>query len=144
MNKVLAEGGKVKKEVLDDFGIEQDVFAFEFDVQSLQRIEKVGKKFIEPSKFPKVVRDFAFIFDRKIIVKDIITHIKHEGSNLLKDVKIFDIYEDEAIGNDKKSLAFSLEFGSDERTLTESEVEKDFTALINSVSKKFNAILRGK
>ena len=47
------------------------------------------------------------------------------------------------LGKDKKSLAFSLEFSSDERTLTETEVEKDFTKLIKSVSQKFNATLRG-
>ncbi len=143
-NKVLGEGGKVKKEVLSEFGIDQEVFAFEFDVQALSRIERVGKKFIEPGKFPRVFRDFAFIFDRTVLTEEITAQIKREGSNLLREVKLFDLYEGESIGKSKKSLAFSLEYGSDERTLTEMEVEKDFTALIKSITKKFNATLRGK
>ncbi len=143
MNKVLGEGGKVNKEVLVEFGIDQDVFVFEFDVESLNKIERISKKFVEPGKFPKIIRDFAFIFEKTILADEVMAHIKNQSSSLLKDVKLFDIYEGESIGKNKKSLAFSLEFSSDERTLTETEVEKDFTKLIKSVSQKFNATLRG-
>jgi phenylalanyl-tRNA synthetase beta chain len=144
VNKVLGGGGKVKKEVLAEFGIEQDVYAFEFDVQLLKDAEKIIRKFVEPGKFPKVFRDFAFSFDKTVKAEEIISHIKEKGSNLLKEVKLFDLYEGESVGNSKKSLAFSLEYSSDERTLTETEVEKDFTALIKSITQKFNATLRGK
>jgi phenylalanyl-tRNA synthetase beta chain len=143
-NKVLGEGGKVRKEVLSDFGIEQNVYSFEFDLQSLAKIERIDKKFVEPGKFPKIFRDFAFIFDNSILMEEIIAHIKSESSILLKSVKLFDLFEGETVGKDKKSLAFSLEYSSDDRTLTEVEVEKDFTALIKSVTQKFNATLRGK
>lgn len=143
-NKVLGEGGKVKKEVLSEFGIDQDVYSFEFDLQSLMKIERIDKKFIEPGKFPKIFRDFAFIFDNSILTEEIIEHIRSESSILLKSVKLFDLFEGESVGKDKKSLAFSLEYGSDDRTLIEVEVEKDFTALIKSVTVKFNATLRGK
>jgi len=108
------------------------------------KIERIDKKFIESSKFPKIFRDFAFIFDKAILAEEIIAHIKSEGSVLLKTVKLFDIFEGESVGVNKKSLAFSLEYGSDDRTLTEVEVEKDFTALIKSITQKFNATLRGK
>lgn len=144
VNKVLGVGGKVKKEVLGEFGIDQDVYAFEFDVQELNNAEKRKKKFIEPIKYPKIFKDFAFIFDNKIAVETILDHIKTEGSKLLSAVRLFDLYEGESIGNDKRSLAFSLEYNSSERTLTESEVEQDFTTLIKSVTQKFNAVLRGK
>ncbi|HAB52053.1 MAG TPA: phenylalanine--tRNA ligase subunit beta [Ignavibacteriales bacterium] len=144
VNKVLGEGGKVKKEVLSEFGIDQDVYSFEFDLQSLMKIERIDKKFIEPGKFPKIFRDFAFIFDNSILSEEILVHIRSEGSVLLKSVKLFDLFEGESVGKDKKSLAFSLEYGSEDRTLTEVEVEKDFTALIKSVTQKFNATLRGK
>ena len=143
-NKVLGEGGKVRKEVLSEFGINQDVYSFEFDLQSLIKIERIEKKFIEPGKFPKIFRDFAFSFDKSVLTEDVIEHIKSESSVLLKSVKLFDLFEGESVGKDKKSLAFSLEYGSDDRTLTEVEVEKDFTALIKSVTQKFNATLRGK
>jgi phenylalanyl-tRNA synthetase beta chain len=142
-NKVLGEGGKVRKEVLSEFGINQDVYSFEFDLQSLKKIERIEKKFIEPGKFPKIFRDFAFIFDKSVLAEDVIVYIRSESSALLKAVKLFDLFEGESVGKDKKSLAFTLEYGSDERTLTEVEVEKDFTALIKSITHKFNATLRG-
>lgn len=142
-NKTLGEGGKVKKEILAEFGIDQDVYAFEFDVAELAAVEKVKRKFVEPAKFPKVFRDFAFEFDRKVLAEDVTAHIKKTASSLLKSVKLFDLYEGEAIAKSKKSLAFSLEFYSEERTLTEAEIEKEFKELINSITGKFDATLRG-
>ena len=76
-------------------------------------------------------------------METILNHIKREASELLSSVKLFDLYEGAVIGSDKRSLAFSLEYNSSERTLTEAEVEKDFTTLIKSVTQKFNAVLRG-
>lgn len=143
IDKVLGVGGKVKKEVLSKFDIDQDVYAFEFDIQELINAAKRKKKFIEPIKYPKIFRDFAFIFDNKIAVETILNHIKREASELLSSVKLFDLYEGVSIGSNKRSLAFSLEYNSSERTLTEAEVEKDFTTLIKSVTQKFNAVLRG-
>ena len=142
-NKTLGEGGKVKKEILAEFGIDQDVYAFEFDVAELSAVEKVKRKFVEPAKFPKVFRDFAFEFDRNVLAEDVTAHIKSTASSLLKSVRLFDLYEGEAIAKSKKSLAFSLEFYSEERTLTEAEIEKEFKELINSITGKFDATLRG-
>lgn len=142
-NKILGQGGKVKKEVLADFGIEQDVYAFELDLGELSKVPVTENKYVEPSKYPKVLRDFAFILDKKVLVKDVIEHIQKESSGLLRAVRLFDVYEGESIGKDKKSCAFSLEFLSEERTLTEEEVEKEFKSLINSITEKFNATLRG-
>ena len=144
MNKVLGEGGKVKKEVLSEFGIEQEVYSFNFGLQSLMNIKRTEKKFVEPGKYPKIYRDFAFIFDKSVLAEEIINHIKSEGSKLLKSVKLFDLFEGEIVGKDKKSMAFSLEYGSNFKTLIEAEVEKDFTVLIKSIERKFNATLRGK
>lgn len=142
-NNVLGQGGKVRKEVISDFGIEQDVYAFEFDLSELSKLPKSERKYAEPIRYPKVLRDFAFIFDKNTLVEDVIEHINKESSKWLKSVNLFDIYEGESIGKDKKSCAFALEFLSEERTLTEEEVDKEFKLLINSITKKFNATLRG-
>lgn len=141
--KVLGEGGKVKKELLKEFEIDQDVFAFEFDVQGLNQVERVKRKFKEPAKYPKVYRDFAFILERSVSSDEVINHIKSQSSDLLNSVQLFDLFEGESLGSNKKSLAFSLEFSSEERTLTELEVEKEFKKLIDSITKKFDATLRG-
>ena len=142
-NTVIGSGGKIKKEILKLFDIEQDVLCFEFNIDLLKQIPAKIKAFTEPNKFPKVFRDFAFIFDKKVKYSDVRVFIKEKGSEILKSVEIFDLFESERLGEDKKSMAFSLEYYSNDRTLTEEEVEKDFTNLISQIEKKFDARLRG-
>ncbi len=142
-NIVIGSGGKVKKDVLKLFDIEQDVYCFELNINSLKQITAKSKAFSELNKFPKVFRDFAFVFDKTVKYSDVKDYIKEKGSDILKTVEIFDLFESDKLGQDKKSMAFSLEYYSKERTLTEEEVEKDFNNLIVQVEKKFNATLRG-
>ncbi|MEP0860881.1 MAG: phenylalanine--tRNA ligase subunit beta [Ignavibacterium sp.] len=142
-NNVVGVGGKVKKDVLNKFDINQDVFVFEFDLTALKQIKPEIKKYVEPPKFPKIIRDFAFVFDKSVQYLDVKNFILEKASNLLKNVELFDIFESESLGSNKKSMAFTLEFFDESRTLTEDEVEKDFNYLIAEISKKFNAKLRG-
>jgi len=136
-------GGRVKKEVLKQFDIQQDVFCFELNLDLLKKIKLKPPKFSEPLKFPKSNRDFAFIFNKSVSYDEVINFIKKSSSELLKSVTLFDLFESEALGEGNKSMAFSLEYYSNERTLTEEEVEKAFTSLIKAVTKNFNAQLRG-
>ena len=140
---VIGTGGSVKKEVLKQFGINQNVYCFEFDIDELKKVPLKGKYYKELLKFPKVKRDFAFIFDKSIIYEEVAEFIKSNGSKLLKSVELFDLFEHESIGSDKRSMAFALEYYSEQGTLTEQEVEKDFLSLISAITKKFDAKLRG-
>ena len=141
---VLGAGGKLNEDVLKKYDINQDVYSFEFDLTQIRLIESKPKQYIEPLKYPKVIRDFAFIFDKSVQYLDIKNFILKNSSSLLKDVQLFDVFESETFGNDKKSLALTLEFYDEDRTLTEDEVEKDFSNLIKLITKEFNAQLRGK
>jgi len=94
-------------------------------------------------KFPKVYRDFAFILDNNVGSEDVIKIIKEVSSNLLHNIKLFDIFQSESLGKGKKSLAFQLEYFDQKRTLTEEEVEKDFRNAIKAVEQQLNAQLRG-
>ncbi len=142
--KSIGIGGKVKKDVLRNFDINQDVYCFEFDLDAFSKIDASSKSFIEPLKYPKIFRDFAFIFDNDVPYEEVKLFIKKKSSSLLKSVNLFDLFESETLGQNKKSMAFSLEYFDENRTLKEEEVEKDFVNLISSVTKNFNAILRGK
>ncbi|MCH7964162.1 MAG: phenylalanine--tRNA ligase subunit beta [Bacteroidetes bacterium] len=142
-DQLIGLGGKVKSSVLKQFDIDQDVFCFEMNLGKLKEITVPEKSYNELLKYPKVVRDFAFIFDKAIKFEEVQNLIQKKGSKLLKDVKVFDIFESIDLGKDKKSMAFQLEYFDEERTLTEEEVEKDFSNLIKLVSKGFNAKLRG-
>lgn len=142
-NTVYGHGGKIKKEILKQFDILQDVYCFEFKFDELKKLSALGNKFKEPLRFPKVERDFAFIFDKNISNSEIKEYILSCKSKLLQNVRLFDLFESESFGAEKRSLAYSLEFYDENRTLTDDEVDKEFTALTESVKKKFNAELRG-
>ncbi len=141
---VLGIGGKIKKEILNRFEIDQEVYNFEINLDLIKNINKKGRNFKELNKFPSVLRDFAFVLNKNIEYIAVIETIFKGSSKLLKDVKLFDIFESDALGENKRSLAFQLEYYNEERTLTEDEVEKDFWKTIEFVKKELNAELRGK
>lgn len=146
-NEVIGIGGKLKSEVLKQFDINQDTYCFEFDLSKLNSIYLDSElnliKYNEPLKFPKIIRDFAFIFDNTVQYLDVKNFILQNSSKLLKNVEVFDLFESDSLGKDKKSIAFTLEFYDENKTLTEDEVEKDFNNLIKLVTTKFKAQLRG-
>jgi phenylalanyl-tRNA synthetase beta chain len=142
-NKEAGLGGKISKEILKQFDILQDVFCFEFKFDELKKLSAQKSKYKEPLKFPKVERDFAFIFDKNISNSEIKDYILGCKSKLLKNVRLFDLFESDTFGSGKRSLAYTLEFFDETRTLTDEEVEKEFTSLTGMVKKKFNAELRG-
>lgn len=135
--------GKLKKEFGSLFDLNQDVFLFQTNLGELKQISVPKKSFNELLKFPKVYRDCAFVLDLDIESERVVEVIKENGSNLLHNVKLFDIFQSESLGTDKKSLAYQLEYYDSARTLTEEDIEKVFTKVIKSVEQKFNAQLRG-
>jgi len=83
-------GGKVNNEVLKQFDINQDVYCFEFDLSVLKSIESNSKTYTDPLKYPKIIRDFAFILDKSVKYLDVKEFIKKKSSQLLKVVSVFD------------------------------------------------------
>ena len=143
-DSVFGVGGKVSKNVLKMFDINQPVFAFECNIDILKQLLGQRRTFKELLKYPKVYRDIAFLFDKSINYTLVKEFILKESGDILKSVELFDLFESKDIGEDKKSMAFNLEYYDYNRTLTDEEVDKDFHSLINKLAEKFNAILRGK
>ena len=139
----VATGGKLKGDLLKKFDVNQDVYLFDVNLDALRSVKTDPVKFEELLKFPKVVRDFAFIFDKDILYETVVKEIYKSSSKLLKKIKLFDIFESESLGRDKKSMAFQLEYYDENRTLTEEEIEKEFWKTIEHIKKKLNGELRG-
>lgn len=118
------------------------VFVFEINLSKLLS-KKVGKmKFKEISKFPNVKKDVAFIVDKNITSKEIEMVIKKASGSALTNIEVFDVYTGENVGENEKSIAYSLTFNDTKRTLTEEEVMESFKKIIENVEKKCNAKLR--
>lgn len=118
------------------------VFVFEINLSKLLS-KKVGKmKFKEISKFPNVKKDVAFIVNKHITSKEIEMVIKKASGSALTNIEVFDVYTGENVGENEKSIAYSLTFNDTKRTLTEEEVMESFKKIIENVEKKCNARLR--
>ena len=89
-----------------------------------------------------MVKDVAFVVDKNVTSKQIEDVIKKSGGKLLNNVTIFDIYTGANLGEDKKSIAYSLEFLDQTKTLTDEEVMASVNNIIDAVCAKLDAKLR--
>jgi len=134
--------GKIKKAILERWDIDKKVFVFELDLKKLFTILPVEKRYKEIPKFPSVRRDIAIVVDEKVPVSSIKKVIQEVGGEKLISVDLFDLYRGKQIPAGKKSVAFSLTFLSQTRTLKEEEVDPVVSSIINVLGKSFSASLR--
>jgi len=119
-----------------------EVYVFEINLDKLLENRTSNIKFKEIPKFLSMQKDVAFIVDKNITNKEITDAIKKAGGRLLSDIKLFDIYTGEKVKENEKSLAYSLTFSDDTKTLTEEEVMENFNNIIKKVTESIPATLR--
>ncbi len=120
----------------------EPVYVFEINLDKLLE-KQVGKmKYKEISKYPSISKDIAIIVGKDIESKTIEMAIKKAAGKLLIASKVFDVYTGKGIDLNKKSMAYSLEFGTQERTLTDEEINEIMQKIIVALEKEFNAELR--
>ena len=119
-----------------------DIYVMEINLDKLLQ-KKTGKMtFKEISKFPVVNKDLSVVVDKNVSATDLENEIKRAGGKLFLGSKIFDVYADEKIGENKKSIAVSLSFGAMDRTLTDEEVNELLNKIIERLEKSLKAELR--
>ena len=139
----LVEFGVIKKKILKEFGIKQEVLFADFDWTSILSIS--GKKKIKVSmlpKFPSVKRDLALLLDEKITFKEIYDLAFQSERNLLKDLGLFDVYEGDKLPEGKKSYAVSFVLQDNNKTLEDRQIDKIMQKLQQSFEKNLGAVLR--
>lgn len=139
---VIATIGEVHPEVLDNYGIEKRAYLAEVNLSKVTKYSKVNKKYVEVPKFPAVERDIAIIVDEKVEVGQIEKIIIKKAKKLLEKMQLFDIYRNEKLGDNKKSVAYSLIFRDKNRTLSDEEINVVMENIIGELQKTLNAELR--
>jgi len=134
--------GEVHRKVLDNYEIEQDIYLFELDFNKLLANVADGIDFQPLSVFPSVHRDLAVVAPFDIPSSRIEDTIRTSGSELVKSVSLFDVYKGKQIPADMRSLAYSIEYHSLARTLTDEEVEEVHQKIISALAEEFGAELR--
>lgn len=109
---------------------------------SLNKLIKTIKpiKYKEATKYPEIIKDVSFIVDKNTTCKEISEQIKKSGGRILSNIEVFDVYKND-IKASSVSLAFSLTFSDNTRTLTDEEVMQVFNKIIEEVTIKCNAKL---
>ena len=118
-----------------------EIYVLEVCIDDLD-INTKPLKFKAASKLPNIKKDIAFVMPISMKNEDVIKVIKHSGGRLLTDIQVFDLYVGENIGLENKSIAYTLTFEDNNRTLTDEEVMTIFNNIIKEVETKLNIKLR--
>lgn len=135
---------QISDSVLKAFDIEQDVIAAEIDLTVLmnKNVENIENRYEPIVKYPVFEFDAAFTVNKSVRAGDLTKEIKKCAGKQLKSISVFDIYEDEKLGKDRKSIAFRLSFLDSDKTLTIKDVDPLIKKITRSLEKNFGALLR--
>lgn len=138
--KILIKGvevgiiGEVHPTVLENFDIKQKVSAFELDLDELYKLITRKTMLESITKYPAVERDIAIIILHDITANQVVNNIKENGTEILRDVIVFDLYTGEQVPEGYKSIALKLKFQATEKTLTENEVNEVVKNILNKLN----------
>ncbi len=116
--------GEISSDVLRKMKIDRKVVAFEIDFEKLQKIASEEQEYQPISRYPSAVRDVAVLVPLGVKVEDVMNIINKTGGSLVRDVDLFDIYEEEGLPGGKKNLAFHIIYQAKDRTLENKEISK--------------------
>lgn len=142
-DKHIVSLGILSKAPLKKADINQEVYYAEFSWENILKVIKnLTVSYTPLPKFPSVKRDLALLLDKKVTFKEIKETAFRSEKSLLKSVSLFDVYEGEKLGADKKSYAVSFTLLDEEKTLTDKQIDKIMNKLIGTYKHLFNAEIR--
>ena len=142
-NKIVAEAGRISKKYLTQFDIRQDIYYGHIEWDFLLKLIKTNHiSFQELPKYPSVRRDLALLLERGVKFSQIREIAFRTEKNILHDVTLFDVYESDNLGKNKKSYAISFILRDDLKTLTDKNIDKVMNNLIKTFEKELNAQIR--
>jgi len=140
--KTMGVIGKIHPLIVEEVEINQDVYYMELNMDEFINNMEEARKYKAIPSFPSIDIDLAIVVDEKVKNEEIVDEIKKSGTNLLRSVYLFDIYRGAQIEKNKKSMAYSLSFRDDYRTLKDTEIEIIVNRILENLGRRFNARIR--
>ncbi|RZL76963.1 MAG: phenylalanine--tRNA ligase subunit beta [Rhodococcus sp. (in: high G+C Gram-positive bacteria)] len=137
---VVGHAGELHPAVLERSGLPPRTCAVEIDLDALPLRENLPAPKVSP--FPAVLQDVAVVVDTAVPAAEVQAALRSGGGDLLEDIRLFDVFEGEQVGDGRKSLAFALRFRGVDRTLTEDEASAARDAAVAAASAAVGAELR--
>lgn len=128
--------GKIHPSIL------KDAYAFEINLEKVFEILESQPTFESISKFPNITRDLAVLVDKMLPVQKMIDLITQTMKRYLVDIELFDLYEDDKLGIDKKSVAFRMTFNAKTQTLETQDIDKMMRSLMIRFERELKAEIR--
>ena len=146
--KILAGGvelgciGEVHPDVAAHFDIGERIYMAELYIRELLGVSDDERKYKALPRYPGMERDLAFIVDKGVTAGSLKELIRKEGGKYLESVELFDTYADDKLGKDKKSMAYTMMFRAEDRTLTDEETAKAIGRIVDAANRSYGAELR--
>ncbi|MEH7112105.1 phenylalanine--tRNA ligase subunit beta [Neobacillus niacini] len=121
----------------------KDTYVFELSLKAVLEAAAAALRYEAIPRFPSITRDIALVVDKETVAGVLKDIIQGAGGKLLKEVNVFDLYEGDRMEEGKKSIAYSLKYMDPERTLTDEEVTKVHTQVLEALKTQAGAVLRG-
>lgn len=134
--------GQIHPDVCAAYGLDGATYCAEIDVVLLHDLEGAEPVYTPLPRFPAITRDIAVVCDAAVPVGELTECIRKAEKNVLRGVKLFDVYTGVGIPEGKKSVAFSLTLRSDDSTLTDDHAEEAVRAVLDALRESFGAVIR--
>ena len=134
--------GQIHPDVCAASGLDGATYCAEIDVVLLHDLEGAEPVYTPLPRFPAITRDIAVVCDAAVPVGELTECIRKAEKNVLRGVKLFDVYTGVGIPEGKKSIAFSLTLRSDDGTLTDDHAEEAVRAVLDALRENFGAVIR--
>ena len=134
--------GQIHPDVCAAYGLDGATYCAEIDVVLLHDLEGAEPVYTPLPRFPAITRDIAVVCDAAVPVGELTECIRKAEKNVLRGVKLFDVYTGVGIPEGKKSVAFSLTLRSDDGTLTDDHAEEAVRAVLDALREQHGAVIR--
>ncbi len=134
--------GEIHPDVNDSYDISERCYVAELSLDVIYKHAELGRAYKVIPKFPAVLRDIAMLVDDSVMVKEIEDIIKANGAGMVESVKLFDVYKGKQIPEGKKSVAYSIAYRLDYKTLTDEEVSQVHEKIVKNLETALGAELR--
>ena len=139
--EVVGHAGELHPQVLERAGLPARTCAMELNIDALPLQENLPAPVL--SAFPALHQDIALVVDESVPAEHVRAVVEQGAGELIETVELFDVYRSEQLGENKKSLAFSLLFRAGDRTLTDEEANAARLQAAELAKEKFGAEMRG-
>jgi phenylalanyl-tRNA synthetase beta chain len=141
--ELVVGAGEVTQKVLSQFGIKQPVFFAALNWEAVMKLTvKQTLAIKELPRFPSVMRDISMVVPKQLAYAEVENSVNKLKLSKLQEVKLFDIFESEKLGTDKKSIAVSFTFLDEEKTLTDKEIDGWMSKIMATLETELNAEIR--